>query len=185
MEENPQQDPARPEGEAGTATAEAVAEALGATVAEGGGEEEAQEPEIDPTGRLVEPAPGQYHWGTGRRKAAVARVRIRPGSGQFVVNGRPMLEYFTRVTDREAVTGPLECLGVADKVDVFVRCHGGGPTGQAGAVRLGLGRALVGLYPDAHDRLRDHGHLTRDPRMVERKKYGLRGARRAFQWVKR
>ncbi|KAA3605403.1 MAG: 30S ribosomal protein S9 [Planctomycetota bacterium] len=143
------------------------------------------EVQIDPTGRLVEPGTRKYHWGTGRRKTAVARVRIRPGDGQFVVNDRPMKEFFCRSVDHESVTGPLACLQVEGKVDVFVKVHGGGITGQAGAVRLGMGRALVGLYPDAYQALREKGHLTRDPRMVERKKYGLRGARRAFQWVKR
>ena len=125
------------------------------------------------------------YWGTGRRKTAVARVRIRPGSGEFYVNGKKMPDFFPRVFDRNMVKGPLKSLEVEKKVDVFVNVRGGGITGQAGAVRLGLGRALVGLYPDAHDTLRHTGHLTRDPRMVERKKYGLAGARRSFQWVKR
>ncbi|RMH01193.1 MAG: 30S ribosomal protein S9 [Planctomycetota bacterium] len=150
-----------------------------------GEEAEEQEPEVDPTGRVVEPGPRSYHWGTGRRKSARARVRIRPGSGDFVINGRPLKEYFPREVDRLAATGPLRCIGVLGKVDVYVNAEGGGITGQAGAVRLGVSRALLKLYPDALQRLREAGHLTRDPRMVERKKYGLRGARRAFQWVKR
>jgi small subunit ribosomal protein S9 len=148
-------------------------------------EETPEEPQVDPTGRLVEPSSGGFHWGTGRRKTSVARVRIRPGTGEFFVNGKTMRDFFTRGVDREKVLGPLKSLEVPKKVDVFVNVNGGGITGQAGAVRLGLGRALVGLYPDAHDTLRQAGHLTRDPRMVERKKYGLAGARRSFQWVKR
>ena len=147
--------------------------------------EEPEEPKIDPTGRIVDPGPKRYHWGTGRRKSSVARVRLSPGTGEFFVNGRPMKEFFPRVADQETVLGPMRTLEVDKKVDVFVNVRGGGNTGQAGAVRMGMGRALVGLYPDAHDALRDGGHLTRDPRMVERKKYGLAGARRAFQWVKR
>lgn len=157
--------------------ATAVAEALEDTVEE--------EPKVDPTGRMVDPGQNAFQWGTGRRKTSVARVRIRPGSGEFFVNGKTMKEFFPRGVDQSAVHGPLKSLGVLGKVDVFVNVRGGGITGQAGAVRMGLGRALVGLYPDAHDTLRDNGHLTRDPRMVERKKYGLAGARRSFQWVKR
>jgi small subunit ribosomal protein S9 len=144
-----------------------------------------EEPDVDPTGRIVELGPKLYHWGTGRRKAARARVRLRPGSGDFVVNGKPMKEYFPRQLDQNAAMGPLLSVGVAKKVDIFVNAEGGGNTGQAGAVRLGISRALLKLYPDSLQRLREAGHLTRDPRMVERKKYGLAGARRSFQWVKR
>lgn len=146
---------------------------------------EPPEPEVDPTGRLLDPGANRFHWGTGRRKASVARVRIRPGSGEFLVNGRPADEYFDLVTAREIVRLPVTDLKAEAKVDVFACVHGGGPTGQGGAVRLGLARALALLYPDAHDFLRQRGHLTRDPRMVERKKYGRAGARRSFQWVKR
>ncbi|MBL7007709.1 MAG: 30S ribosomal protein S9 [Planctomycetes bacterium] len=143
------------------------------------------EPEVDPTGRVVELGPKQFHWGTGRRKSARARVRLRPGSGDFVVNGKPMAEYFPRQLDQNAAMGALKSVGVEGKVDVYVNAEGGGITGQAGSVLLGISRALLKLYPDSYQRLRDAGHLTRDPRMVERKKYGLAGARRAFQWVKR
>ncbi len=144
-----------------------------------------EEPEVDPTGRVVELGPKQFHWGTGRRKAARARVRLRPGSGDFVINGKPMKEYFPRQLDQNAAMAALKSVGVEGKVDVFVNAEGGGITGQAGSVLLGISRALLKLYPDSYQRLRDAGLLTRDPRMVERKKYGLRGARRAFQWVKR
>ncbi|MFQ5748013.1 MAG: 30S ribosomal protein S9 [Planctomycetota bacterium] len=149
------------------------------------GEAEEEIPQIDPTGRLVEPGGKLFHWGTGRRKTAVARVRIRPGSGQFQVNGKDAREFFTREFDQHQIAVPLKTLQVEKKVDVFVNCRGGGPTGQAGAIRMGLGRALEELYPDAHEALRDAGHLSRDPRQVERKKYGRRGARRSFQWSKR
>ncbi len=144
-----------------------------------------EEPQIDPTGRLVEVQANAYHWGTGRRKNAVARVRVRPGSGQFLVNGKALAEYFPRGVDQSACLAPLITLQVRKKVDVFVNAHGGGNTGQSGAVRMGLGRALLSLYPDAHKVLAEGGHFTRDPRMVERKKYGRHGARRGHQWGKR
>ena len=147
----------------------------------------AGEPEvlIDPIGRLENPAEGTFLWGTGRRKNARARVRIRPGDGDFTVNGKPMRDYFPRSMDQNQVLGPLRTLSVQKKVDVWVNAEGGGFTGQAGAVRMGLGRALMTLYPDSHDVLREEGHLTRDPRMVERKKFGRHGARRGHQWGKR
>lgn len=146
--------------------------------------EAATEALIDPTARMVEPGRG-YHWGTGRRKNAVARVRIKLGSGEFQVNGKALKEYFTRGGDQEACLGPLRTLKVRKKLDVHVTAHGGGVTGQSGAVRMGLGRALLELYPDARPPLRDDGHLSRDSRMVERKHFGYRKARRGQQWGKR
>ncbi len=143
------------------------------------------EPLIDPTGRQVEPNSGGCHWGTGRRKNAVARVRIRLGTGEFHINGKALKEFFPRGTDQEACLSPLRTLKVRKKIDVVVNAHGGGITGQSGAVRLGLGRALLLLYPDATSVLRTDGHLSRDPRMVERKHYGYRKARRGQQWGKR
>ena len=141
---------------------------------------------VNPTGRLVQSSKhGGYHWGTGRRKNAVARVRVRPGSGEFVVNGKVIADYFPRSVDQASCKSPLVTLETGLKVDVFVNTHGGGNTGQAGAVRMGLGRALVALYPDAHRTLADAGHFTRDSRMVERKKYGRHGACRGHQWGKR
>ncbi len=140
---------------------------------------------IDPTGRLQEPEGGEYHWGTGRRKNAVARVRVRVGTGEFQVNGKAVKEYFTRTMDMESCLGPLRSLKVRKKVDVLVDTFGGGVTGQSGAVRMGLGRALLKLYPDALSALRADGHMSRDPRMVERKKYGHHKARRGQQWGKR
>ncbi|MBT3339444.1 MAG: 30S ribosomal protein S9 [Planctomycetes bacterium] len=150
-----------------------------------GAEELVEEPKVDPIGRTNGLADGTYHWGTGRRKNARARVRIRPGSGQFVVNGKPMNEFFVRGLDQAVCMGPLETIKVSAKVDVFVNAEGGGMTGQAGAVRMGLGRALIALYPDAERSIRDANHTSRDPRMVERKKPGRHGARRGHQWGKR
>jgi small subunit ribosomal protein S9 len=140
---------------------------------------------IDPTGRIAEPDANSYHWGTGRRKNAVARVRVRPGTGEFQVNGKALKEYFTRGMDQEACLGPLRSLKARKKVDVMVDTFGGGVTGQSGAVRMGLGRSLLKLFPDALSTLRSGGHMSRDPRMVERKKYGHHKARRGQQWGKR
>ncbi|MHC4380742.1 MAG: 30S ribosomal protein S9 [Planctomycetota bacterium] len=167
--------------------ADAAVLTLGSAAAEvAEGEEGAEEePQIDPLGRLIEVDANAYHWGTGRRKNSVARVRVRPGSGQFIINGKAIADYFPRGLDQSACNAPLKSLEVQKKVDVFVNTHGGGNTGQAGAVRMGLSRALLGLYPDAHRVLAEGGHFTRDPRMVERKKYGRHGARRGHQWGKR
>lgn len=123
--------------------------------------------------------------GTGRRKSSVARVRIRPGSGKFTVNKKTMENYFFNEQDRAAIMATLNLVEHADKVDVLVRVNGGGMTGQSGAVRMGLARALVSLNEGLHDPLRNGGFLTRDSRMKERKKPGLRGARRGVQFSKR
>ena len=123
--------------------------------------------------------------GTGRRKSSVARVRVRPGSGNITINKLPIDEYFVNEQDRMAVKSTLAATGVSDKVDVLVRVAGGGLTGQSGAVKMGLARALVGMDESHHEPLRDGGVLTRDSRMKERKKYGLRGARRGVQFSKR
>lgn len=123
--------------------------------------------------------------GTGRRKTSVARVRVRPGSGKITVNDRVFDEYFVTDMERRLVVQTLEHVGHADKVDVFVRVAGGGPISQAGAIRMGLARALVSLSEENFQPLRDDGFLTRDSRMKERKKYGLRGARRGTQFSKR
>jgi len=100
------------------------------------GETIEEEPQIDPLGRLVDLQDGKFHWGTGRRKNAVARVRVRPGTGEFTINGRPLNEFFARDVDRSACLAPLVSLKVRKKVDVAVNAHGGGNTGQAGAVRM-------------------------------------------------
>ena len=131
------------------------------------------------------PEGGHYFWGTGRRKRSVARVRIRPGKGDFLVNKRPMDEYFRQEKDRAAVHSPLQIVHMLKSWDVFVNVGGGGSTGQAGAISLGLARALMKAVPNAEGELRGSGLLTRDPRMVERKKYGQPGARKRFQFSKR
>ena len=134
-----------------------------------------------PRGKVNNP----YSWGTGRRKTSVARVRVRPGSGKFLVNDREVPSYFTTDRDRAVVSQPLRVTDTAKSYDVFVRVHGGGITGQAGAIVLGLARALSEANPDYEAKLREHKLLTRDPREVERKKYGRSGARRRFQFSKR
>src|SRR5213595_691237 len=129
--------------------------------------------------------PRTYTWGVGRRKSAVARVRIATGSGKIQINGRELNDYFTAERDRKAIFGPLEVTSTGGKMDVFVNTTGGGPTGQAGAIVLGLGRALAKYDNNLEAALRNAGYLTRDSRMKERKKYGQRGARRRFQFSKR
>jgi small subunit ribosomal protein S9 len=128
---------------------------------------------------------GTWWWGVGRRKAAVARVRIRPGDGKFLINRRPAAEYFTEERDQKDIVNVLNKTKTAGSLDVHVNVRGGGFTGQAGAIVLGLGRALARYDSSLEGALRDSGYLTRDPREVERKKYGQRGARRRFQFSKR
>ena len=126
-----------------------------------------------------------YTWGLGRRKSAVARARIKPGSGSFIVNGKPMNDYFVTTQERRAAMAPLQATESADAYDVWVNVHGGGPMGQSGAVTLGLARAIRELNPSTYEVLKEEGLMTRDARMKERKKYGRRGARRGFQFSKR
>jgi small subunit ribosomal protein S9 len=142
-----------------------------------------------------------YHWGTGRRKTAVARVRLIEGTGQILINDRGLEEYFTEDKDRRAVLGPLELTDKRTPLDVFVNVKGGGFTGQAGAICQGVARALKEMFsptepgaagsPDGEatggmvKKIRDSGYLTRDGRMKERKKYGRKGARKSFQFSKR
>jgi small subunit ribosomal protein S9 len=128
---------------------------------------------------------GGYWWGTGRRKSSVARVRIKPGDGKLVVNKKELKEYFVREQDRKAVLAPLVTVDAQKSFDIFINVKGGGTTGQAGASLLGIARALKKYDEHFVQALRDGGHLTRDPRMVERKKPGQRGARRRFQFSKR
>ena len=123
--------------------------------------------------------------GTGRRKSSVARVRVRAGSGKIVINNRPLEEYFCNDQDRQTVVQVLEAVNQRESVDVVIRVSGGGTTGQAGACRMGIARALVGFDSEFYEALRDGGFLTRDSRMKERKKYGLHGARRGTQFSKR
>uniref|UniRef100_A0A7C2K1P3 Small ribosomal subunit protein uS9 n=1 Tax=Schlesneria paludicola TaxID=360056 RepID=A0A7C2K1P3_9PLAN len=143
---------------------------------------------------VVEPAPvivrGKLDrfgtaWGTGRRKTSVARVQVKAGSGKFLVNGRPMEQYFCVERDRQMIEAPLRATEKFGAVDIAVNVEGGGTTGQAGAIVLGIARALEAMNPSLHQTLGDNGFLTRDSRMVERKKYGYKKARRSFQFSKR
>jgi small subunit ribosomal protein S9 len=122
---------------------------------------------------------------TGRRKESVARVRLVPGTGTIIVNGRPLDEYFGRETSKMILVEPLKLVDQMGKMDVFVNANGGGLSGQAGAIRHGISRALVGLNPEWRPALKKAGFLTRDARAVERKKYGQPGARKRFQFSKR
>ena len=131
------------------------------------------------------PDKGGYYWGLGRRKSSVARVRIKPGSGKLLINKKELKDYFTREQDRKAVLAPLKTLDVEKSFDVFVNVKGGGSTGQSGATLLGIARALKNYDENYIQPLRDGGHLTRDSRMVERKKPGQPGARKKFQFSKR
>ena len=133
----------------------------------------------------VKSMPGGWIAGTGRRKTSIARVRVKPGTGTLIVNNKPFDTYFTRTQDRMDVLGPLESAGVRDKYDIQVKVEGGGPTGQAGAIRLGIARALIGSDRTLEASLRAADHTSRDSRMVERKKYGLHKARKATQFSKR
>jgi small subunit ribosomal protein S9 len=140
-----------------------------------------------PAERPVKPLPEgvRYIWGLGRRKKATARIRIRPGTGKFVVNLREMDKYFVEERDRHAVVSPLRVANVVKSWDIWARVNGGGFAGQAGAVTLGVARAIAKAMPEVEADLRDHGLLTRDSRMKERKKYGQKGARKRFQYSKR
>ncbi len=126
----------------------------------------------------------QYR-GTGKRKTSVARVLLRPGDGTWWINGRGLDEYFDRLVHRTQVQAPLKVAGAEARYDVRVRVHGGGPSGQAGAIRHGIARALVEADPDLRVPLKREGFLARDARIVERKKAGLKKARKAPQWAKR
>jgi small subunit ribosomal protein S9 len=123
--------------------------------------------------------------GTGRRKCAVARVFLREGSGKIVVNGQELDKYFKVAELVTLVRQPFMVTASENKYDLLITVFGGGPNGQAGACRHGVARALAQVDPASHTALRTNGYLTRDPRMVERKKYGQRGARRRFQFSKR
>ena len=126
-----------------------------------------------------------YYYGTGRRKSSVARVRVYPGTGKITINDRDIDNYFGLETLKLIVRQPLALTGTTEKFDVVVRVAGGGVTGQAGAIRHGLSRALLQFDENLRPALKKAGFLTRDPRMKERKKYGLKGARRAPQFSKR
>jgi Ribosomal protein S9 len=125
------------------------------------------------------------NYGTGRRKSATARVFLRPGTGEITVNKRKFEDYFKNETHRMVIRQPLHLTDSVNKFDVLVNVNGGGPAGQAGAVRHGITRALVELNPEFRVRLKKAGFVTRDPRAKERKKYGQKGARARFQFSKR
>jgi small subunit ribosomal protein S9 len=130
-------------------------------------------------------AASTFIWGLGRRKTSVARVRIAPGSGRFELNGKALEAYFPVERLQKQVQTPFEVSDTKGRFDVFINLDGGGITGQVGACVLGISRALIKAEPAAEAALRRHGLLTRDSRMVERKKYGLRKARRGCQFSKR
>jgi small subunit ribosomal protein S9 len=126
------------------------------------------------------------YWGTGRRKSSVARVRLVPGTGDVIVNGKSGTDYFNRIPNYvNTVKAPLETLGLENEYNILVKAHGGGLTGQSDAVKLGVARALCQLDPENRSPLKTEGYLTRDPRCKERKKYGLHKARKAPQYSKR
>lgn len=131
------------------------------------------------------PDKGGFYWGLGRRKSSVARVRIKPGDGKMQINKRSLEEYFVREQDRISVMLPLKAVEAEKIFDIFANVRGGGTTGQAGAVLLGIARALKNYDENYLQTLRDAGYLTRDSRMVERKKPGQKGARKKFQFSKR
>lgn len=126
-----------------------------------------------------------YIWGTGRRKTSTARVRIKPGTGKFVVNGKEVMNFFVTEDTRRSAVEPLVVTETRDNYDVWVNVDGGGVTGQAGATSLGIARALRAENENFERLLREHGLLTRDSREVERKKYGRHKARRSTQFSKR
>jgi small subunit ribosomal protein S9 len=128
---------------------------------------------------------GGYYWGTGRRKCATASVRLRPGSGHILVNDTPYDKFFGNENQRGAVVQILKFTKLTTAFDIFANVEGGGHTGQAEAIRMGIARALLLYDRNLEKMLRDEGYLTRDSRMVERKKYGQAGARRRFQYSKR
>jgi small subunit ribosomal protein S9 len=162
---------------------------------------DAEAPAVKPAPAAVKPEPpvvkpkpapvpatpprGGFHWGTGRRKASVARVRIKPGDGGFLINGKRIDVYFSEPQDRNGVVEPLVATQTKGSINVLVNVFGGGCTGQAGAIRLGLSRALKEYDSNLEEALRSNNMLSRDPRRVERKKYGQPGARKRFQFSKR
>jgi small subunit ribosomal protein S9 len=130
-------------------------------------------------------AVGVEYYGTGRRKSSTARVFLRPGKGKFVVNDRDLEGYFKNETLRMMIKQPFLLTETSDKFDTFVNVNGGGTSGQAGAVKLGISRALLEYNGELRKKLKKSGFLTRDPRIKERKKYGQKGARKRFQFSKR
>jgi small subunit ribosomal protein S9 len=133
---------------------------------------------------MMETAEITYN-GTGKRKTSIARTLLKNGNGKIKINNMPIDKYFSSETLRMIVKHPLAVTAVSGKYDVSIKVHGGGPTGQAGAIRHSIARALIELNPDFRPKLKKEGLLTRDPRIKERKKYGQKGARKRFQFSKR
>ena len=127
----------------------------------------------------------KFYYATGRRKTSSARVFLKPGKGNITINGKKSEDYLTRMQSRMVIVQPLDLLGQAGKFDAKITVSGGGESGQAGAIRLGITRALIAFNAEFKSTLKQAGFVTRDPRMVERKKYGKAGARRRFQYSKR
>ncbi|HEY5854489.1 MAG TPA: 30S ribosomal protein S9 [Aldersonia sp.] len=146
------------------------------------GEFATPEPEVAPQAPIVIDRPVQT---VGRRKEAVVRIRLLPGSGQFTLNGRTLEDYFPNKVHQQLVKAPLVTVERTESFDVHARLHGGGPSGQAGALRLAIARALIEVTAEDRPALKRAGFLTRDPRATERKKYGLKKARKAPQYSKR
>jgi len=166
-------------------TSEPADVALGElTLGEGAPADESLEPQTSPMIRGKIDRFG-IAMGTGRRKTSVARVRIKEGNGDLVINGRALEEYFPVERDRLNIQAPLRATETLGNVDVWVSVRGGGTTGQSGAIVLGIARALQAMNADLHSQLSEGGYLTRDGRMVERKKYGFKKARKSFQFSKR
>ncbi|MEN0058494.1 MAG: 30S ribosomal protein S9 [Bdellovibrio sp.] len=130
-------------------------------------------------------AADKFYYATGRRKTSSARVFLKPGKGNITINGKKSEDYLTRMQSRMVIVQALDLLNQSDKFDAKITVSGGGESGQAGAIRLGITRALIAFNPEFKGVLKKAGFVTRDPRMVERKKYGKAGARRRFQYSKR
>lgn len=182
--------PAAEAAEADAPVAETTGETAGAAAADSTGGIDIGSQAAEPVVRLPRTIRGKIEAdgtavSTGRRKTAVARVRLRKGTGKVTINGRSFEDYFPVERHRLMIEAPLKATGVFGEVDIWVRATGGGVNGQAGAVILGVARAIQALHPEQHGALSDGGYLTRDDRMVERKKYGHRKARRSFQFSKR
>jgi len=140
---------------------------------------------VQAAGVVARPVLTGHGGATGRRKEAIARVRVMPGSGQWKINGRALAEYFPNKVHQQLINEPFVTLGAESQFDVIARISGGGVTGQAGALRLGIARALTEIDPENRPALKKAGFLTRDARVKERKKYGLKKARKAPQYSKR
>jgi small subunit ribosomal protein S9 len=179
-----------PEGETAIAAEESPEAEFGVEVEADSGEEPAESVdevvEVKPIANAsIDLAKGSSYSATGKRKRAIARVTIQPGKGEYVVNGRTMEDMFPRITLQRDIRQPLEAVGYEDKIDVIASIHGGGVSAQADALRHGISRALVKADPNLRGELKRRGFLTRDPRVVERKKAGLKKARKRPQFSKR